>query len=75
MFVRFREREMWSPSPVLYSHQISIVPQSVTQIKIELSNNLLGECFAPIGQSQLRLRCSLWKCIYATVFSVPGCFL
>jgi len=48
MFVRFREREMWSPFPVLYSHQISIVPQSVAQIKIELSNNLLGECFAPI---------------------------
>ena len=48
MFVRFRERGMWSPSPVLYSHQISIVPQSVAQIKIELTNNLLGEYFAPI---------------------------
>lgn len=48
MFVKLREREMWSPSPVLSSHQISIMSQSVVQIKIELSNNLLGECFAPI---------------------------
>lgn len=48
MLVRFRDRGMWTPSPVLYSHQISIVPQSVAQIKIELTNNLLGECFAPI---------------------------